>query len=84
MHVIIWGAPKTNNYEDIYGYYAIFYNHLSITSPYSDVEACYKTQGSKHRQKSLLYHPDNNQYKTAEEKFNTAQQYWKTQETMDK
>ena len=52
--------PETNNSKDIYGYYAVFDNDLSITSPYSDVEACYKTQGSQYRQKSLLYHPYKN------------------------
>ena len=59
--------PETNNSKDIYGYYAIFDNDLSRTPPYSDVEACYKTQGSQYRQKFLLYHPDNNQDKTSEE-----------------
>ena len=76
--------PETNNFEDIYDYYAIFDNDLSRISPYSDVEACYKTQGSKHRQKSLLYHPDNNQDKTSKVKVNADQQYWETQETMEK
>ena len=61
--------PKTTNFQYIYGYYAIFDYDLSGTSPYSDVEECYKTQGSKHHQKSLLYHPHKNQDKTAEEKL---------------
>ena len=38
--------PETNNFEDIYGYDGIFDNDLSIASSYSDVKACYKTQGS--------------------------------------
>ena len=59
--------PETNNSEDIYAYYAIFDNDISVTPPYSDVEACYKNQGSQYRQKFLLYHPDNNQDKTSEE-----------------
>ena len=60
---------KTTNFQYIYGYYAIFDNDLSGKPPYSDLEACYKTQGSKYFQKSLLYHPDKNQYKTDEEKL---------------
>ena len=76
--------PETINFEDIYGYYAIFNNDISIISPYSDAKGCYKTQGSQYHQKALLYHPDNNQDKIAEEKFNAAQQYRETQETMDK
>ena len=36
--------PETKNFEDIYGDYSIFDNDLSITSPYSDEEACHKTQ----------------------------------------
>ena len=71
--------PETNNFEDIYGYYAIFDNDLSRTSPHSDVEACYKTQGSKYLQKYLLYHTDKNQDKTDEEKVNAAQKYRETQ-----
>ena len=65
--------PETNNFEDIYGYYAIFDNDLSKTSPYSDVEACYKTQVSQYLKNPIFYHPDKNQDKTAEEKFNAAQ-----------
>ena len=37
--------PETNNFEDIYGYYEIFVNELSRTSPYSDVEACENPKG---------------------------------------
>ena len=69
---------ETNNFEDIYVYYAIFDNKFSRTSPHSDVEACYKIQGSQYRQKALLYHPDKNQDKTAEVKVNAAQQYRET------
>ena len=71
--------PETNHFEDIYGYYAIFDNDLLITPPYSDVEACYKTQGSKYLQKYLLYHTDKNQDKTAKEKVNADQKYRETQ-----
>ena len=70
--------PETNNFKYIYGYYEIFDNDLSRTSPHSDVEACYKIQGSQYRQKALLYHPDKNQDKTAEVKVNAAQQYRET------
>ena len=58
--------PETNNSKDIYVYYAILINNLSKTPPYIDVKECYKTQRSQYRQKSLLYHPDNNRDKTAE------------------
>ena len=68
--------PETINFEDIYGYYENFDNDLSRKYPYSDAEACLKTQGSQHLQKALLYHPDKNKDKNDEEKFNADQQYW--------
>ena len=76
--------PESDDFEDIYGYYAVLDKYLNRTSSSSDVENSYKARKADYRRQALLHHPDKNMNKTSEEIQSSNQMFQDTKDSFDK